>query len=860
MKTTPTAEKTETKQVVCVCFFLVLAVLAVFGQTAHFEFLNYDDQLYVSQNPVVQEGVSAQAFVWAFTHAQVANWIPLTTLSHMLDCQVFGLHAGGHHLVNVMLHAANAVLLFLVLRRMTGSLWRSAFVAAVFAVHPLRAESVAWVSERKDVLSGFFFLLAIGVYVRYAEKCKMENVHHVERGKKCKIYYALTLVFFVLGLMAKSMVATLPFVLLLLDYWPLGRMRGIQNSEFRIQNSESAGARSQSLPFWGLVKEKIPLFVISAISCVATARVPGLIVPFQIPILERIGNAVVSYLVYLRQAVFPVELAAHYPNAPSGQPIGTVCMALVLLAAITAGVVAWRKKHPCLLMGWLWYLGMLFPVIGIIQISSDAAHADRYTYLPEIGLAVAVTWAVGDWSAGWKHRRAVLGGLMAAVIAVLAAWGRNQTSCWRNDEALWSRALACTSDTQGNDFNSVAHNGLGNALAKKGRKDDAIAQYRKALEINPAYKVAHMNLGIALFDEGEKEAAIAQYQAALNLDPDYAEARYNLGVDLSAEGRKAEAIVQYHKALEINPDYTEAGYNMGNALLQIGNVEEAIAEYRKILQITPEDARILNNLGIALSIKGEQESAMAQFRKALSAKPDFVDAHYDLGAALVKIGKPDEAISHFRKALEINPNYVKARFGLGKALLRKGDFDTAMSCFQESTALGPDSLTRWRNLGEVLLKNQDFEEAIVCFRQGLEIAPHSVEVLADLGTALAQQGETREAIGSWQKALEIKPDQVSVLNNLEWLLSTTPDASLRDGSKAVALAEQAKKLTGGSNTAVLHALAAAYAETGRFGDATAEARRALDLATAQKNTDLAARLQKEIKLYEADTPLRDTVW
>ncbi len=832
---------------VCVCIFLVLAVLAVFGQTAHFEFLGYDDQLYVFQNPVVERGVSVQALGWAFTHAQVANWIPLTTLSHMLDCQLFGLHAGGHHLVNVLWHAANAVLLFLVFRQMTGSLWRSAFVAAVFGVHPLRAESVAWVSERKDVLSGFFFILTIGAYVRWVRKRSLAGNLAV-------------VLLFALGLMAKSMVATLPFVLLLLDYWPLGRMAGKQGAERGEEKAESGGRRTPGAPFWGLVKEKIPLFAISAISCVATALVPGLIVPYRIPILERLGNALVSYVIYLRQMVFPVELAAHYPNAPQGQAPGMVCLAFVLLAAITAAAVVWRKKHPCLLMGWLWYLGILFPVIGIIQISSDAAHADRYTYLPEIGLAVALTWAVADWSAKWEGRRVILGGLMAAVIGVLAAWGRNQTSYWCNDEALWSRALACTSDTQGNDFNSVAHNGLGNALSKKGRKDDAIAQYRKALEINPAYKVAHMNLGIALFDKGEKEAAIAEYQAALKLDPDYAEARYNLGVDLSAEGRKEEALAQYRKALEINPDYAEAGYNMGNALLQLGKMEEAIAEYRRILQITPDDARILNNLGIALSIKGEKESAMALFRKSLNAKPDFVDAHYDLGAALVKIGKLDEAMAHFRKALEINPNYVKARFGLGKALLRKGDFDTALTCFQGSTPPSPDSLTRWGNLGKVLLENLDFEEAIVCYRQALEIAPHSAEVQAELGRALVQVGETREAMEAWQEALEIEPDQAKVQNNLAWLLATTPDATLRNGPKAVALAEQAKQLIGGADPMVLRTLAAAYAETGRFGDATAEARRALDLAAAQKNTDLAARLQKEIKLYEADTPLRDAAW
>ena len=410
LKTRPTAGKAETTQVACICAFLALAVLAVFGQTAHFDFVGYDDQLYVFRNPVVQQGLSVKAVGWAFTHAQVANWIPLTTLSHMLDCQLFGLNAGGHHLVNVLLHGTNAVLLFLVLRRMTGALWRSAFVAALFAVHPLQAESVAWVSERKDVLSGLFFMLS------FSHTCGMWK-QQKEGSRKQKYWYALTLVFFALGLLAKSMVATLPFVLLLLDYWPLGRMGRIGNSELRIQNSRGGEPGSRTLPFWSLVREKIPLFLIAVVASVAAARVPGLIVSSETPLLERIRNAVVSYGVYLWQMVFPWELAGHYPNPPNGQPAWRVCLAVVLLAAITAGVIAARKKHPCLLMGWLWYLGMLFPVIGVIQISSDAAHADRYTYLPEIGLAVAGTWVAADWAARRKVTRVVLGCVMAAVRA-----------------------------------------------------------------------------------------------------------------------------------------------------------------------------------------------------------------------------------------------------------------------------------------------------------------------------------------------------------------------------------------------------------------------------------------------------------
>ena len=708
-----------------VCVFLALAVLAVFGQTTHFEFVNYDDDKNVYQNPVVEKGLSMQAAGWAFTHPQVANWIPLTTLSHMLDCQIFGLHAGGHHLVNVLLHAATAVLLFLVLRRMTGSLWRSAFVAAVFAVHPLRAESVAWVSERKDVLSALFFMLTLGAYVRNTRKPSWTG-------------HVAVILLFTLGLLSKSMVATLPFVLLLLDYWPLKR---IADCGLRIEEWKP------------LLIEKIPLFVLATAACVATALMPDMQViltnTHRLPLLERIGNALVSYVVYLRQMAFPAGQATPYPILPNGQPPWNVCLAFVVLAAISAGVVACRKKRPWLLTGWLWYVGMLVPVIGIIQISPDAAHANRYTYLPEIGLALAGTWAVADWSAGWKQRRVILGGLMAIIIGALAICGHAQTSYWKNGETLWTRALDCTSD------NSVAHNNIGYALYQKGKVEDAIRHYKQALEINPNYAQAHFNLGVIFLKQGELDDAIAEYKQALKIDPDY------------------------------------------------------------------------------------------------------MEAHFDLGSALALKGNLDEAIAQYRKVLEIRPEYAEADYNLGRVLLLKGDLNEAMAHLDKTNAGSPDSLARWYNLGNELLQERDWACAIVCYRQAIKINPRSADAYANLGVALSQKGETKEAMDSWQTALEINPDQVYVQNNLAWLLATAPDAALRNGAKAVALAQRASQSSGGENPFILQTLAAAYAEKGSYETAVATARRALDLAATQKAGALIAALQTEIKLYETNTPVRD---
>ncbi len=728
----------------------MLAVWVVFGQTAGFKFVNYDDDENVFENAVVEKGLSVDGVGWAFTHAQVANWIPLTTLSHMLDCQLFGPHPGGHHLVNVLWHAANAVMLFLVLRQMTGSMWRSGFVAAVFAIHPLRAESVAWVSERKDVLSGFFFLLTIAAYVRYVRK-------------PSTVIYLTTVILLALGLMAKSMVATLPFVLLLLDYWPLGRLRNARQ-------------------FLGLVREKIPLFVLAAGDCLITARAPGLIVTAPIPMVERIANAVISYVVYLRQMIYPAGLAAPYPMVQNGPPHWHVFLAFILLTVISAMVLAGRKRSPCLLMGWLWFLGMLFPVIGIIPISQDTAHADRYTYLPGIGLAIAGTWAMADWSARWKYRRVNLGILMTGVVTALALCARVQTSYWRNSESVWTRALACTSG------NYVACYNMGEILLVKGNQDDSTVEFRKALEIKP------------------------DYVAALN----------NLGGNLAAKGAYKEAIAKYRKALEIDPTY-------------------AIAHF---------------NLGYALAAEGQTDEAMIQYRKALEIKPDYANAHFGLGTAFFAQGKWEESVIQLRKGLEIKPDFPEARHSLVKALLRKGDFDEAMACLEKTTP-SHDPLAGWNSLGDGFLEKASFPEAIVCYQRALNMDSRCVDACARLGLAYFKSGQIKEAIDSWQRVLEIEPGQVDVRNNLAWLLATTPDASLRNGVKAIAEAKQANQLSGGAEPMILRTLAAAYAETGRYKDALATARHAMELAVAQTNDNLTATLQRETKLYEKSIPLRD---
>jgi Flp pilus assembly protein TadD len=571
-----------------VCIFLAAITFAVFGQTLRHGFVNFDDGLYVYENPVVQKGLTWGGFRWALTYGQIGHWHPLTWLSHMLDCQWYGLQAGGHHLTNILLHAAAAILLFLVLRRMTGFLWRSAFVAAVFAIHPLRVESVAWVAERKDVLSAFFFMLTLGAYVRYV------------RRPPSMIRYGAVVLCFALGLLSKNMLVTMPFVLLLLDYWPLNRLASF-TPQVLLQR----------------VAEKIPLFVLTAGSCVATALVPEkLTAADKLPFGLRLENAVVSCVTYLWQMIHPSGLACVYPNPTNYLPFWQVAGALGLLLAISGAAWAFRRTHPWLVVGWLWYLGMMIPVIGMVQISYYA-HADRYTYLPQIGLYLMLTWTAADLCAGWRHRRVLLGGLSTVILVALIFCAHTQTLYWRNSEVLWAHTLACTSD------NYIAHYNLGDALIKKRRVDEAITHYQTALQIRPDNAKAHNNLAIALFQTGRVNEAITHYQTALQIKPDYAEAHNNLGNALFQKGRVDEAITHYQTALQIKPDYSEAHNNLAWVLATVSqaslrNGGKAVKLAERANQLTSgENPVILRTLAAAYAEAGRLGDALLSAQKAI---------------------------------------------------------------------------------------------------------------------------------------------------------------------------------------------------------------------------------------------------
>ena len=669
-----------------VCGFLVLAVIAVFGQTARHEFINLDDQDYVYENRHVSGGLTCEAVAWAITAYHSGNWHPLTWLSHMLDCQLYGLKPGGHHLTNLLLHAAAAVLLFLTLRRMTGALWPSAWVAAVFAIHPLRVESVAWVAERKDVLSGVLFTLTLWFYARYAER------------PASWVRYLSVVATFALGLTAKPMLVTLPFVLLLLDYWPLGRfgvpgrsgtpcltplnyrplghfapLREGSKEDEAIPPRPTGGPDNLSIwaaerqealatplvpggtpiaklsvPPMRLVVEKIPLFVLAAASCAVTvaAQHEALRSLEQVAFRWRFANAAVAYVAYLGKMLCPAGLAVLYPLPKDGPPALEVVAAAAVLVAISTAVFAARRTCPYLLFGWLWYLGTLVPVIGLVQVG-EQAMADRYTYLTQIGLYAAIAWGAAHAAGSWRSRCPGFAAVSALVVAALIVCAWQQTRCWRDSETLWTHTLACTSR------NSTAHYNLGLVLAGRGQADEAIGHYRKALKIEPDRLEAHNTLGNALAARGQADEAIAQYRQALEIKPNDVVAHNNLGYALAGRGQLDEAIGHYRKALEIKPDDVVAHNNLGLALARRGRVDEAIFQYREALEIKPDYVKAYSNLGNALFRGGHVDEAIAQYRRALEIKPDYAEAHFNLGLALAGRGQVGEAMEHYQKALDL---------------------------------------------------------------------------------------------------------------------------------------------------------------------------------------------------------------
>ncbi len=594
--------------------FLAVITLAVYWQTFSHQFISYDDGMYITENPHVKAGLTMEGVSWAFTAIRGSNWHPITWLSHMLDVSMFGLHPGPHHLMNAAYHAANSALLFLLLLRMTGANWPSAFAAALFALHPMHVESVAWVSERKDVLSAFFWILTLLFYEWY--------VKHPGRTR-----YLLTLCTFVLGLMSKSMLVTLPLVMFLMDYWPLGR---VQSGQKGTTVQQTAGV-SVLKPFpWRLILEKIPFFSMSAIISIVTIYTQhkgGAIASVKtLPFSFRAINALWSYVVYMGKMLWPLHLAVIYP-IPSTLTIVQGVFSGLLLAGTTAVAVRSAKQHPYFLTGWLWYLITLIPVIGLVQVGRQSM-ADRYTYIPFIGLFIIIAWGMQLFAGDNRYRRAAVSAAAGIMLLALSACTWLQIGHWKDSMTLFSHAIKTVPD------NYIAHEITGYAKAQRGMLDEAAYHYSEALRISPDDERSLTGLGNVLVKQGKIE----------------------------------EAINYTNRALLLNPNSSEAHFNMGFALMKQGRDKEAIHHYSEGLRSDPDNADIHFILGVTLATQGQLDEGIRHFSEALRITPGFAEAHYSMGVALLRQGKLDQSIRHFSEALRIKPDFAEADLSLKEAI------------------------------------------------------------------------------------------------------------------------------------------------------------------------------------------------
>jgi tetratricopeptide (TPR) repeat protein len=690
------------------CAFLLLLVFSVYRPALSSGFINYDDEIYVTANPRVQAGITGDGLAWAFAqvHGEQTYWHPLTWVSHMLDCQLYGLKPWGHHLTNVLLHAVNTLLVFFVFMRMTGAFWRCAVLAALFSVHPLQVDTVAWVAERKNLLSTLFWLLTIWAYVRYGERPALGR-------------YALVLLLFVLGLMCKPVLVTLPFVLMLLDYWPLRRF-------------QPTALERQFSTLGRLLGEKVPLFLLAAASSVLTVmahRSLGLLeVSPGIALDHRIENALVSYLRYLGNTVWPTKLAIFYPY-PNAWPLWEVLLSILLLCAVSLAAVSLRRSRPWLLVGWLWFLGVLVPFIGLVQAGAQAM-ADRFMYVPLLGLLIMIVWGAFDLAIRWRGHILVLFAAAVVVIMFGATLAHRQTGYWKNSELLFRHAVLVTEN------NALAHNNLGAALLSNGRPAAAAAQFQMALQTKPDNIDLLNNLACAFQKQGFANEALLHLQRALALNPSRADTHNNLGSLWLQTGRAEEGIAQYQEALRLKPDHAQAHANLGAALLQQQRIDEAIVHLRLATKLAPDDTSAHRNLGAALARTGQLDEALFEFQQVLRLAPADAPTLCTVGIMLGKRGRLDEAITHLAEAIRLQPENAEARCNLGITLGKQGRLDPAIAHLTEAIRLQPENAEAQCSLGVLLGMKGHLDEAISHLQEAVRLKPGYVDAQNNLRTAL----------------------------------------------------------------------------------------------------------------------------
>jgi len=681
-------------RILAISALLAVVTAAVYASVRAHGFLFFDDATYLVENGMVRGGLTWRGVQWALTASYAGNWHPLTWVSHMTDVQLFGMDAGWHHLVNLALHIASTVLLFRVLTHMTGQRAASAFVAALFALHPLHVESVAWIAERKDVLSTFWWVLALTAYVSFVRQPRAWR-------------YGAVMVCFALALMSKPMVVTLPFVLLLLDVWPLGRWRG-------------AGGHSDAR---ALVKEKGWLFLMAAGSAIVTFIVQqhaGAVQSLgRVPMLTRAAAVPVAYLHYLFTTIWPIHLAPLYPY-PASIPLWESLGALAVLVAVSVLALRSFRQRPYVFVGWCWFLGTLVPVNGVVQIGSPL-YSDRYMYVPAIGLFLIAVWLAREWAAtrpAWT-RPVVMAG--AAVVIGLAILSYRQVQYWQDNVTLWEHTVAVTGPNYRGQTN------LGFALAGAGDKTGALDAYHEALRINPSYPNAHNYLGLVLAEMGRNEEAAAEYEEALRLLPRFAEASNNLGLTRVDQGQFDRAQQAFAAALQVNPSFVQARNNLAITYARQGDYARAIAEFEEVVRQTPSSPEAEMNLASALAEAGRKQEALAHYDRAVRTGGDPVKVHQAWGGVLMDLGNMPEAASHFQIVLGIRPRFAPALHDLGRALASSGRLSDGLQALQAAVQLQPDDADYHHDFGAALARSGRIPEAIAEMREALRINPSHAE-------------------------------------------------------------------------------------------------------------------------------------
>jgi tetratricopeptide (TPR) repeat protein len=827
---TPTASPTRAPgtrpRIELIAAALCLLTAIAYWPLVNFDFVNFDDPVFVSENEHVLKGLTWDGFRWAFQFGHGDYWHPVTWLSLMLNVSIFGPGPGGFHFVNLVLQAADAALLFFLLQRWTGRIWPAAFAAALFAIHPLQVESVAWITERKDVLSMLFFLLTLWAYgarrwefedrrsdgggrtsaVAGQKSDDISSISHLRSPISC--LRPLPLAFFTLGLMTKSMLVTTPVLLLLLDYWPLNRSARLRDAGM------GPGAR-----WFRLLLEKIPFFLLAAISGFITLhgqqRNLGMTPLPDVPFHHRAANALMACERYLRHLFWPVDLAVHYPN-PGNWPPAALAAAIVLVAGLSIAAARLARRHPYLFTGWFWFIISVAPMIGLTP-GWRQFMADRFTYLPLIGLFVAISWSAAALAGRWRLPQFAAAGIAGLLLAACLFRTRDQVANWRNSETLFRHALAVTT------HNDLACYNLGCALKENPRtKPEAAELFRRAVEINPGYAEAQNNLALELAGRGQFDEAIGHYEIALKINPRYVEAHNNLALALAATGKIDAAIEEYHRALDLAPS-AEIYSNLGNALADQGRSAEAIEACRQAIALDPSDGRLHFNLALTLAGIGRIEEGIEEYREAARLAPHSPEVYNNLGNLLERTGRLEEAIKTYQHALQINPQFDQARQNLDHALAVQKTVADPVQQLTEKLRANPESAELHNELGNALCRANRLDDALREFRRAVELNPGDAEARGNAGVVLAFQEKWDEAISEFRTALRLQPNSAVIHNNLGNALE-----SKGLPTNATAEYQEAVRLDPRSPESHFN-LGRMYHRLGRTNDAAAEFSEALKL-------------------------------